>query len=189
MNTAGKRHQLLPAVLLALLALTGPTVAGAEELTYKVKRSEISIPDGASLGDVRRTFRPFPNWTLICDENLKTRTKICNVTQSFVDNAGVTVFSWSLAASEGGQPVFILRAPAGVGKAGIIRIKPAHGSVIELKVDSCNATTCIAMLPVGARIREEIARAEPVLISCDAGKPMSFLAPLFGLAKAIEAIK
>lgn len=170
----------------AILLAVGPALAG--EQPYRVKLTDIAIPDGASLGEIRRTIQPFPNWTLICDENLKARTKVCNVTQTFVDAAGTAVFSWSLAATENGSPVFILRAPASLGPKGEVAVKPASGKLLAAAVQACDASVCIATLPLGPALSREIARGEPVAISYDAGGSVILSAPLNGLAKAIAAI-
>jgi invasion protein IalB len=168
------------------LTVVPPSSAGDQP--FRVRLTDIAIPAGASLGEVRRTIQPFPNWTLICDENLKARTKVCNVTQSFVDAAGATAFSWSLAATEGGKPLFILRAPASVGPDGTISVKPASGKPLAAAVQACDAAICIATLPFGRALGDEITRGEPVTISYDAGRPVALSAPLNGLAKAIAAI-
>lgn len=175
-------------VFAAGLYFGGSMPALATDDTYRVKLTDITIPHGAALGEVRRTFQPFPNWTLICDENLKARTKICNVTQNFVDAAGATVFSWSLAATEDGSPVFILRAPASLGRKGSIAVRPSAGKPISTPVQACDATTCVATLPLGRSLKDDISRAEPVIISYVAGNPVTLSAPLNGLAKAIAAV-
>lgn len=169
------------------LAQAGPAIA--EGQPYRVKLTDISIPDGASLGDVRRSFQPFPNWTLICDENLKARVKICNVTQTFADADGATVFSWSLAATEGGEPVFILRVPAHMHLKGPISVKPAKGGALSATVQACDASTCIATIPLNRTLSGEIAAAEPVTVSYEiASGPVTLSAPLNGLARAVAAI-
>jgi invasion protein IalB len=178
------RHLLAAAAL--LLAAAQPSLAGDQ--LYRVKRADIAIPAGASLGEVRRTLQPFPNWTLICDENLKARTKVCNVTQTFVDSFGASVFSWSLAATESGNPVFILRAPAAVGPAASVTVTPASGKPLAAAVEACDAVVCVATLPLESTLGLEIARGEPVRISYEAGGPIILSAPLNGLAKAIAAI-
>lgn len=81
------------------------------EPRYWIKPSEVAIPPDVPIGMYRRLIRPFENWTLICDENLKSKQRICNVSQLVVDKAGNTVFSWSLAATAQGKPVMILRVP------------------------------------------------------------------------------
>ena len=168
----------------------GCATAHAGDQPYRVKLSDIAIPDGATLGQVRRTIQPFPNWTLICDENLKARTKVCNVTQTFVDAGGATAFSWSLAATEGGKPLFILRAPASIGPDGAVVIEPASGQPLAASVEACDTVICIATLPLGPVLTAEIARREPVKISYDvAGGAVVLSAPLNGLAKAIAAIE
>jgi invasion protein IalB len=175
-------------VLAVGLCLGGSMPALANESAYRVKLTDIAIPKGAALGEVRRTMQPFPNWTLICDENLKTQTKICNVTQNFVDSAGAVVFSWSLAATEDGSPVFVLRAPASLGRKGSIAVRPTAGKPLSALVQACDATTCIATLALAPSLKDDIARAEPVTIFYAAERPVTLSAPLNGLARALAAI-
>ncbi|MBL8577738.1 MAG: invasion associated locus B family protein [Mesorhizobium sp.] len=184
----GVTRAILLIPLLASFADAMPAEASAEEMSYRVKPPDIAIPGGASLGEVRRTFQPFANWTLVCDENLKARTKICNVTQSFVDGAGATVFSWSLAATQAGNPAFILRAPSSIGPSGSILLKLSKGPSIKVRVNGCDAQICVATISLGPRLRDEIRRGEPVVIEYTAHEPIHLRAPLFGLEKAVAAI-
>lgn len=70
-------------VALTCLALCGGLVPAAGQVasTYRIKPSDVVLPPEVKLGDYQRTIRPFDNWTLICDENLKARKKVCNVSQ------------------------------------------------------------------------------------------------------------
>lgn len=187
-NHRGTSGTILLTFLVVMLAYALPAQPSSHDASYSVKPSDIDIPPGVSLGDIRRTFRPFANWTLVCDENLKARTKICNVTQNIVDQTGATVFSWSLAASEGGKPVFLLRTPSSVGAGGKVLIQLSRGPPLEVMVNGCDHAVCVATTPVGPRMRDEIRRAEPVIIEYIAGDPIRLLAPLFGLEKAVAAI-
>lgn len=170
----------------ACLCLASPAFASDPGAT--VKPTDIVIPDGAVLGQIRRTFHPFPNWTLICDEDLKARTKVCNVTQTFVDSSGATVFSWSLAATENGSPVFILRAPASIGPDGTITLRLSDAREIVVPVEACDPNVCIATFRLGNDVRGMIQQAQPVTFRLS-GETTSILAPLYGLAKAVAAIE
>lgn len=84
-------------IFLACLLLSGwlsPRAAGQQPPgpSYSIKPSEVTVPPGAELGRYRRIIQPFENWNLICDENLKTMKKICNITQSIVDQNGQFAF-------------------------------------------------------------------------------------------------
>ncbi|GAA3267943.1 hypothetical protein GCM10020258_38780 [Sphingomonas yabuuchiae] len=95
---------------------------------FRVKPSDITLPEGLPAGQYRRIFQPFPNWTLVCDENLQKKQKICNVARTIQGPDGGTVFSWSLAAAQDGQPIFILRVPTNVGMGGLIRLVLPDGA-------------------------------------------------------------
>lgn len=161
---------------------------------YYVKPSDIQIPNDVPMGQYLRVSRPFPNWMLICDENLLKKQRVCNVSQTIVDGAGSNVFSWSLAATEDGKPFFILRVPLAVGEGGDIALDLADGgSVVHVPVKGCNAQICIAYQSVGPRLREAVAKARVVSVSFSgvtAGgvSNVTLSAPLEGLASALEAI-
>jgi len=103
--------------------LGAPGAAG-----YRLKGPDIVLPPGVPLGQYRRFFQPFPNWTLVCDQNLKTQQVVCNVSQTLVDTKGRQVFSWSLAAEEGGRPYFILRTALNADTRAGIELQTANAT-------------------------------------------------------------
>ncbi|MEP9386444.1 invasion associated locus B family protein [Mesorhizobium sp. KR9-304] len=176
------------AALAVIACLCLASHAFAADSAARVKPTDIAIPEGAMLGQIRRIMHPFPNWTLICDEDLKARTKVCNVTETFVDASGKTVFSWSLAATENGSPVFILRAPASIGPDGTITLRLSNAREIAVPVEACDPNVCIATLLLDRDMRGMIQRAEPVTFRLSGRETATILAPLYGLAKAVAAI-
>lgn len=121
---------------------------------YSIKPSDVAVPEDVPLGEYRRIIRPYKNWTLICDEDLKKKQRICNVSQSIVDATGAVAFSWSLAATAGGTPMMIVRVPATVGKDQPIRFSfGKDGAAIIVKTADCDQRICIGMLPVDGRIK------------------------------------
>lgn len=179
---------------LLLSGLLSPPAAGQElpNSGYSIKPSEVTVPQGAELGRYRRIIQPFENWTLICDENLKTMKKVCNITQSILDSKGQFAFSWSLAATEGGKPLMILRTRAGLGQNKPVALKfPARETPVTAETHACDASVCIAFLPVGPVMRQQIVKASTVRISYDVGAEgiMAFDAPLMGVSAALAAIK
>ncbi len=171
-----------------------PPTSRPEPLThgFSVKPSEVSVPDGVPLGKYLRMIRPFPNWTLICDENLAKKQKVCNISQTIVDKAGATIFSWSLAAAQNGMPFFIMRVPPNVGRDNAIKINLGDGgATVPVKIEGCDAQVCIGYLPVVQRVREAVKKGRTVGISYQFGNSangLSFRAPLSGLAAALNAI-
>ncbi|TXR47545.1 invasion associated locus B family protein [Phyllobacterium endophyticum] len=182
---------------LACLLLSGwssPPAAGQEAISsaFSIKPSEVSIPDGAELGKYRRIIHPFQNWELRCDENLKTRKKICNVTQTILDADGQFAFSWSLAASEGGKPLMILRTRYEPGASRYLHLElSGRNEPVTIPAEGCDGKVCVAYLPVGPLLREQIAKEADVRISYDdaAGTAIVLDAPLAGLSAALAAIK
>ena len=184
-------------ISLACLLLSGllcPPAAGQEfsNSGYSIKPSEVSVPQGAELGRYRRTIQPFENWELRCDENLKAKKKICNITQTILDGAGQFAFSWSLAATEGGKPMMILRARPGLGQNKPVMMKfPGRDVPVIVETYACDANVCVTYLPVGPVLREQIAKEANVQLSYKdtAETTLVFEAPLKGLSAALAAIK
>ncbi|MDL2405867.1 invasion associated locus B family protein [Rhizobium calliandrae] len=182
----------VPAFVVCLL-LSGPHAAGQEAspFGYRIKPSEVVVPPDAKLGDYQRTIRPFENWTLICDENLKVRQRVCNVTQIIEDQAGQIAFSWSLAATKAGKLYMILRTAPIAKSDGVISLSfEGRKDPVQIKLDGCSQVVCIGMLPVGATMREQISKNAAPTISYPTtdGKTISVTATLKGLSTAVKAI-
>lgn len=168
---ASARAAVVVALALAVLSLSSEcSLAGQEPPPhrYSIKPSEVVLPEGVAPGQYRRIIQPFSNWTLICDENLKRKQRICNVTQTIVDERDTMAFSWSLAATAEGQPIMILRLPAEVGKGSPVTLSFAgrNGSV-SAKTGDCDQNVCLILLPVGPVLREQINKQAAAQISYD----------------------
>ncbi|ACM30134.1 invasion associated locus B family protein [Agrobacterium sp. SHOUNA12C] len=182
------------AVFMACLLLSGPHAAGQEVASsnYRIKPSEVIVPSELKLGDYQRIIRPFENWTLICDENLKVRQRVCNATQIIENGAGQVAFSWSLAATKGGDPYMILRTAPVAKSDGRISLRfEGRKEPIQVRLDGCSKTVCVGMLPVGPILREQISKSSAPTISYPTmdGQTISVTAPLKGLSTAVKAIK
>lgn len=179
-------------VFTACLFLSGPQVAGQETASgYRIRQSEVAIPDNATLGQYQRMIRPFENWTLICDENLKARQKVCNVTQTIENQAGQIAFSWSLAATPDGKPYMILRTAPVAKSDGVVSLTfEGRKEPVKVQLDGCNQAVCIGMLPVGPIMREQISKNSAPTVSYPIrdGRTVSVTATLKGLSKAVGAI-
>ncbi|MBY5903626.1 invasion associated locus B family protein (plasmid) [Rhizobium leguminosarum] len=188
-----RRAGPVSSVFTACLFLYGPQAAGQEAIAsgYRIRPPEVAVPDGATLGQYQRMIRPFENWTLICDENLKARQRVCNVTQTIENLAGQLAFSWSLAATPEGKPYMILRTAPVARSDGVVSLKfEDRKEPIEVQLDGCNQAVCIGVLPVGPIMREQISKdsASTVSYSIRDGRTVSVTATLRGLSRAVEAI-
>src|SRR5215510_13257201 len=98
---------------IGLAGLLFASAAAAEQSTlpspYVVKPSDVAIPEGEQLGAFRRIIQPFKNWTLICDESLTSKRRVCNITQSIINQQGTFVFNWTLVATADGKPLMMMR--------------------------------------------------------------------------------
>ncbi len=178
---------------IACMLLFGPFAAGQEGApNYRIKPSDVVVPPELRLGDYQRIIRPFENWTLICDENLKVRQRVCNVTQIIENSAGQIAFSWSLAATKKGEPYMILRTAPVARSDGHISLKfDGRQEAIQVKLDGCSQTVCVGMLPIGPTMREQISKSTMPTVSYPTadGGVISVTANLKGLSTAVKAIK
>lgn len=185
----------LPALLAsACLTLSGGALAAGQQAPargYSVKPSDVVLPKDVPLGAYVRLTQPFENWVLICDENLIRKQKVCNITQTIIDPRGATLFSWSLAATQAGQPMMILRVPSSVGADKPVTLKfPGSAAPVVTKTTGCNAAVCVAMVPVDLVVRDQIERGTTIQISYANGSqgPVRLDLPFKGLAAALAAI-
>lgn len=167
--------------------------AAKPRVQYTIKPSDVSLPADVPLGKYRRIIEPYRNWTLICDENLAAKTRVCNVSQKIVDAQDAVVFSWTLAASRGGDPAMILRVPATWGANANIELSFADGlQPIKAVADQCDDTICMAVLSVGVRLRAAISAQSAVTIIVSApgsaGTSETIPATFDGLSDALSGI-
>ncbi|WP_247875200.1 invasion associated locus B family protein [Ochrobactrum sp. Marseille-Q0166] len=169
-----------------------PSAEEDSQTRFVVKPSDVEVPKDVDLGHYRRILRPFLNWTLICDENLQRQQRVCNVSQTIVKTDGTIVFSWSLAATQDGQPFFILRVPPVLGTGDAIHLDLGDGgSVVSVPITACDQKICIGYQRVGPRLRLAITKGLVVHVSYSAvtsSTRVSFIAPFEGLATALAAI-
>ena len=182
---------------LACLALTiwacgTSAIAQPAPSGYVVKPSDVVVPEGETLGEFRRMIQPFKNWTLICDESLKSKRRVCNVTQTIVSAQGAVAFNWSLVATADGKPLMVMRLPAAVGTGQPIELamgeKPDR---IVAKTDHCDAAFCVATIAIGDMLRRHIRAGTPCRVSypLSQAQPVVLEAPLDGLYVALSKLK
>lgn len=176
---------------LALSSGLAPAV-GQVASQYRIKPSDVTVPPEVKLGDYQRTIRPFENWTLICDENLKARKKVCNVSQVIEDTSGKMAFSWSLAATQDGKPYMILRTAPNARSDGLVSLKfEGRNQSIDVHLNGCNEVVCVGMLPVGPVMRQQISQNATPAISYPTvdGQTITVTATLKGLTDALSPVK
>lgn len=191
MKWAGKAFPVLPACIAVLVCHAAAAQAPAGP-PYRIKPSDVKVPEGVEMGQYQRVIRPFENWTLICDENLAEHEKVCNVTQTMEDRNGTMAFSWSLAATKTGDPYMILRTAPSAGSNGLISLAfEGREASVDVRIDGCNESVCVGMVPVGPILRAQIAdeTAAEVSYRTAAGATVRIETTLSGLSRALEAIE
>ncbi|MEN3931730.1 invasion associated locus B family protein [Microvirga sp. W0021] len=165
---------------------------GDKTAAYRIKPSEVSLPADVPLGQYKRTFQPFENWILVCDENLKAKRKVCNASQSIEDAEKRVVFSWSLAASQDGDPYMIVRTLPDADVAKGVSLDLSTGpNFAKIKLDGCNDKVCVGKTAVGPVLSGQISKGAPIRISYQQkdGNIITMLLPLKGLQDAVNAIQ
>jgi invasion protein IalB len=175
-----------------LCAAASAAAQSAPPSAYAVKPSDVVVPEGETLGEFRRMIQPFKNWTLICDESLKSKRRVCNVTQSIVNAQGAVAFNWSLIATADGKPLMAMRIPAAAGVGAQIEL--AMGETpdrIVAQTDRCDASFCFATIAIGNVLRRHIRAATPCLVSYQLPQagPIVLTAPLDGLSGVLAKLK
>ena len=182
---AGVLTASVPAAAQLRSSLADAAPAGYAETGYRVRPV-----DGAPAGPgVRRAIERFAGWTLICDE-MKGR-RVCNAVQSIADADGHLAFSWSLAATRGGEPVFLVRAPVTAFPAHTVTLD-FEGAETTVRLSACDAHLCVGFLPLDPAIVRQIERRARVGIryrTADGVDPVAFTASLDGLGAAIGSIR
>jgi invasion protein IalB len=159
---------------------------------YAVKPSDVAIPPGETLGEFRRMIQPFKNWTLICDESLKSKRRVCNITQTIASAQGAVAFNWSLVATADGKPLMIMRVPAIVGVGQTIELAMgAKPDRIVAQTERCEGGFCVATIAIGDMLRRHIRAATPCQVSypLPQAQPVVLEAPLEGLYVALSKLK
>ncbi len=183
------RAPIIAWLALPLMLASQPSAAQAQG-PYLVKPSQVALPHGAELGSYRRTIQPFENWELICDEDLSAMTKVCNVTQTITDATGALIFGWSLAATEQGEPMMIIRTNSDIAAGHPVRLHfPTTEQPVVVDVTGCDASVCTALLAVNLPLKQLIADGATIAVSYATGAGERVLhAPLEGLNTALQAI-
>lgn len=180
---------LIRSTFIAGFLMAGAAAAAPASPSFVVVPSSVQPPEGVELGSFRRTIQPFRNWTLICDEDLKKKERICNVRQEIAIEGAGTIFTWAIAASDTGEPKMIATLPAAVGNGGKLELLFDGDARFSTSVN-CNNRACTALIPVGPQIRRHIAERLTVGISFVA-QPVGrieFRAPMEGLDDALKAV-
>lgn len=182
----------LPHAAIAAVALGAAAAASAHAAEGAIRPKPAEIGTADAPGEVRRIIHPFGDWTLVCDENLKKKQKICNVSQSFVNGDGATVFSWSLAATRGGTPVLILRARNdGSQEARTVKVAMAGLRAPQsVWLSTCDSAICVGYHEVGAEFGRKLrGGGEAEVTVTYAGKPTVVASELKNLNAALAALK
>jgi len=188
------RQSIALAFITSILIFSGGSPSSGEEAAkqYRIKPSDVVVPADVPLGQYRRSIQPFENWILICDENLKAKNRVCNVSQTIVDETGAMIFSWSLAATQKGQPFLILRtAPDAKTEAGISLSFADVKEPLRAGFQGCSPTVCLGQVPVAPLLKSMIGKGAVATVSYQTktGQTVTLSAPLKGLREAVASIK
>ncbi|MBR0893802.1 invasion associated locus B family protein [Bradyrhizobium tropiciagri] len=192
MTLTSKRRLACLAWVVWLVTAASAGAQPASPPVYAVKPSDVVVPEGETLGEFRRMIQPFKNWTLICDESLRSKRRVCNVTQSIVNSQGAVAFNWSLIATADGKPLMAMRIPAAAGVGAQIELAMGDSpDRIVAQTDRCDTNFCFATIAIGNVLRRHIRAATPCLVSYQLPQtgPVMLEAPLDGLSGVLAKLK
>ena len=144
------------------------------------------LPDGG--GERRRTVVPFGGWTLVCDHDVASAKRRCNLSPQLVDARGRPAFSWTLVGERNRDPVLLLRG-AGDGPRSV-HIAIGRLASVSAALDICGPAACIGVLPVGHALATALTtdrRAE--ITAMTNGRLSTMVAPLAGIAEALASLR
>jgi len=174
---------------LSVLPASGQNTGKA--VSYSVRPPPLAVPSGEP-GAVRRSIMQFYHWTLLCDTVFANNTQVCNVSQAVWNDDNAVIFSWSLAASDKGDPFMLLRTAPGADTKSPVRlaVKDSKQS-IDIAFVGCNDNVCVAQTPVGPLLTQAIRNRSDITISYRlAGQgTVRFDTSFLGLKEAVAAIK
>lgn len=184
---AGTKRRVAAAVIAATVMAGIEAGRAAESFRIKPMDNAPSATDGS----VRRTIQPFDGWTLVCDEQVKRRTKVCNISQVVVDDAGETAFSWSLAATSRGAPVMIVRVPRPSAGARwvTVRLEGAAKSR-QVELSACNDAMCLGYWEIDPELGRILRKGpEAELILTRNGRFSTIKVATAGLSAALRSLR
>jgi invasion protein IalB len=173
----------------AMLGLTAQSASGAEE-SYRLKPFDHAPT--AQNGEVRRSLQPFQGWTLICDEQVKQRTRVCNVSQVLVNSSsGEMAFSWTLAGTKAGEAVMIVRMPRAEGTVRWIGLKlDGMAKPVDVALTSCDQRVCLGFVGMNKEFTQALRRGGPAeVIFTEEGRFKTIPTSTAGLSAALRSVR
>ncbi|NNM73537.1 invasion associated locus B family protein [Enterovirga aerilata] len=175
--------------LAAAMLCSAAQVASGAEQTYRIKPFD-NAP-GAQNGEIRRSIQPFGGWTLICDEQVRQRTRVCNVSQVVVDSSGEMAFSWTLAGTRSGEAVMIVRMPRANETRQWVGLKlEGVAKAVDVPLTSCDERVCLGFLGVNREITQALRRGDPAeVIFTQNGRFRTIPTSTAGLSAALRSVR
>lgn len=179
--------------LLFALAMLAATAAQAQ-LTYvpPLKIASLIEPGKAiPPGDLLRTARSFPNWTLNCEVLLSQAKHLCAAELRAVDGQGRQILSWSFALAADNRPIIVVKVPADVSQSyGVLMLMGPDTKFFNPTRADCGAFECTEVAVLDDSLRNMIASQKQVTFSFMRGKEIFRIdAPLEGLSQALDAAR
>lgn len=189
-------HALRIAAGLLLLALALPltTTNAQAQITYTppIKIASL-VEDGKPIppGDLLRTARSFPNWTLNCEVLLSQAKHLCAAELRAVDGQGRPILSWSFALAADSRPIIVIKVPADISQTyGVLMLMGHDTKFFYPTRADCNPNECVQIAVLDDTLRNLIAAQKQVTFSMMRGKEIFRIdAPLEGLSQALESAR
>lgn len=186
--------QIAAGLLLLALALLMTTTHAQAQITYTPPIKIASLAeDGKPIppGDLLRTARSFPNWTLNCEVLLSQAKHLCAAELRAVDGQGRPILSWSFALAADSRPIIVIKVPADISQTyGVLMLMGHDTKFFYPTRADCNPNECVQIAVLDDALRNMIASQKQVTFSMMRGKEIFRIdAPLEGLSQALESAR
>lgn len=107
-------------------------------------------------GETRRMRARYGDWTAVCDEIIRLRSRYCSLSAPVSDAAGVVVARLDVSTDDAGRPAALLHLPLGALLDRPVTLGPAHASrgpgpaPRALRATRCDAADCAAVWELDA---------------------------------------
>lgn len=180
-------------LLLAIASLAAMTEAEAQIVATAPIRIAALAADGTAVspGDLLRTARTFPNWSLNCEVLLSTGKHLCTAELRAIDPQGRQILSWSFALAADNTPIIVVKVPADIVQAyGVLMMMGADTKFFYPTRADCGPFECVQITALDDNLRNMIASQKQVTFSFMRGKEIFRIdAPLQGLSDALDAAR
>lgn len=140
--------------------------------------------ESIAAGDLVRVISYFGAWTLVCDNRLSTRRRVCAIEQNLAE--GDVSLSWRIGLTNDGKPALAIDVSKTVDQMAGLTFRVGK-FVTTIPFESC-VTTCRAVIPFDGFIQQGVLGSELVGFAFTlAGNATAIVADMNGFKQVMAA--